>query len=1165
MQTRFVAYDRLGDWRGVLPHPLEATPVIQVNDLGTLNLHYDRVSLKHHLLDNDPEVALEYHTGGVDGTWVEVPNARYRFLGQDFDHLEEIPTRTYEFIGLGEAIRGIKIYAAYGNTVNDEGEVQFKSASAGSILKTIWDNAVSRGWKGYSYNFTSSLDSDNKAWDKYVNVTFSIDTSLSSVLDYLVAQGLCDFRWVGRRLEVYNPDGAMAVDLTLGSNPISLVGTGGSSGVDSAPEQTDSSELATHVIVLGEGGNRWVFPTGLVLPDGRKEITLSYSGVDDEGTALILAEPTITKARNIKVNTTRQFHLTSSTKVIPFVSYNLGNWVTVQRGTELERMRIITISLIVNSNGTQGFVSLGDRIDDILSRMYEKIQRLNGGVNAVGTTTPTPVVHFAPKAPTSLIVSSSSYVDGQGRSQGQVAFSFAPSGLDVKGNPISIARYAVSYQPTGHLGWTSLMDVIPPSTGDTYSPLALYNNAGAFQTYTFRVIAYSTAGLISEPSDTRSVTMAPDTAAPPKPTLPSVTFLLGVAYAKWDGLGLSPTNVPINMPADFHHVNVYMGTTPVVANMTKVGQMSVPMAWPFEDFVLGTTIYFSISAVDHTGNESQKTAAVSVSTGASIDIDKIFDRIDASKLTILNAQDIRLGNDTLGVTLEGIQNSVDSKASIINDTGTPAPPQAFNLNDNWRQWTTLGLGGKLIASWRHNGTAWVAESMDPVYLPQVDIAAGTFGSLSGSRIEVGSLIVGSSGNMFKDAAMIDPTGWSQPNVIKAGLGYTGGNAVSIPQTTELTYGNTTLRNRLIGYPGHTGIRVSFWLKQNASSQVKVKLRFYAVTATGTAQVDVAPDFQWANDGEWTNIAFITPPPVSSGSPYNYFTLMFEAVNRPAVTVLVSDIYLQEAVSSVVITPGGITAESISAGAINVNHLAANSVTAAKANIGSLRAGILTANTIVTEMLSALAITSKHTITGATIQTSDGNGARIVINTVMTTYNSANQINVRIGSHPNGIEVRDPITGFLRPLSDIAFGTLFFQWTNVYIIANAAAYNPTHPLTTNWVTDPSQTFSVSFQARYRITLTNELTGSSEARSESSFSLTRSGVVVVAMGQYAIRGTSELTHTQALLGAPAATRSFIVTLPAGLYTLVLGTRTPVNFPANSLDAVMTRNRDIQITPI
>lgn len=81
-------------------------------------------------------------------------------------------------------------------------------------------------------------------------------------------------------------------------------------------------------------------------------------------------------------------------------------------------------------------------------------------------------------------------------------------------------------------------------------------------------------------------------------------------------------------------------------------------------------------------------------------------------------------------------------------------------------WTRIDGTGAQIGFWRWDGTAWVSMPLTPTVIPQIDIGAGTFGTLDGVRLKAASvtadrLIIngdgsGISGTLIEDGAITTP-------------------------------------------------------------------------------------------------------------------------------------------------------------------------------------------------------------------------------------------------------------------------------------------------------------------------------------------------------------------------------------------------------------------------
>lgn len=394
MPHRLVAYNGYTNaFKGYMPNPLEISLTCTYNELSVLTLHYDRFQTKQSIFLDDAytEVAVEFLTSG--GTWEEIVGSRCALQTIEFDHLEQVPTRRYDFIGVGEALMGALVYAANGLPVNAEGKVQFVSRTPGYILRTVWNNAVTRGClTGYTLFNNANLatgDASSNAWPTSITLSFDPDVSLFAIINQLVQLGLIDYRWEGKTLKVWKPG-------VITTNVSPSIRFGHSAfGVDAAPETIDKSQRASHIFVVGEGGlntgNTWTYATGgAVLAEGRREKSVRYDNVDSSTVAAILAAPLQTRGANDLTNTTRQFQLNSpispSGALEPFKFFQVGQFIDIQRSDwgsvpgsrewTWVNMRILSVNLLINGNGTQGHVVFGDKVDTLLSLLFAKVQQL---------------------------------------------------------------------------------------------------------------------------------------------------------------------------------------------------------------------------------------------------------------------------------------------------------------------------------------------------------------------------------------------------------------------------------------------------------------------------------------------------------------------------------------------------------------------------------------------------------------------------------------------------------------------------------------------------------------------------------------------------------------------------------------------------------------------
>lgn len=98
-----------------------------------------------------------------------------------------------------------------------------------------------------------------------------------------------------------------------------------------------------------------------------------------------------------------------------------------------------------------------------------------------------------------------------------------------------------------------------------------------------------------------------------------------------------------------------------------------------------------------------------------------------------------IDSDDLAPTLAAVIETASGKNNIYNAVAEPTLADAGILGDRWQVWTTLEPGGKLVSTWRNDGTTWIKEELSEVYLPLINIGSGTYSQLSGSRIVAHSI------------------------------------------------------------------------------------------------------------------------------------------------------------------------------------------------------------------------------------------------------------------------------------------------------------------------------------------------------------------------------------------------------------------------------------------
>lgn len=1039
MDVRFVAYNRLGAKRGVLPHVLAADFVPTKNELPTLTLSYARRAVAHPYLQNQPEVALEYYNHKTE-EWVEPRDARFRLQSTDLNHLEEVETRQYTFLGIGEAMRGVYIYDRLGLPVNDENKVQFGKATVGYILGKIWDGARARGWTGFARSFTDTHDSNGVAWDTKINIGLEMDNSFESTMMYLVRSGLCDFHWEGRTLHLYNNGGA-ARELSTGATPLRFNLSGGPTGVDSAPEMTDREGMATHVVVNGEDGLRWVFPTGATLPEGRREVFLSYAGVDEEATAKTLAMPTIIKYGNPLKNTTRQFQVSDAMTIFPLIDYRIDDWVSVEKEDgNWERMQIYTVSLTLNQNGLQGWIGLGDKIDTLLEVLNEKVQRVMGGSGTESQDKVKPSDR-RPSSPKTLLVGTDTYIDHWARPVIAVHVSFTHDGLDIQGSPVSVSRFEVEYRPNGQGIWIPLFNITSPEQEGTYSPLEAYDSDGDLMKYQFRVFAYSNKNAVSPGSEVVTITARKDTTIPDKPSKPVVTTQSGIFTVVTD----HKTDSGLAQQADYSHVIVEMSTAANGKPWVNVGAIQPPI----NKFMIGNegyvTRWFRLIAVDTSGNRSEPSEWAEGTTTPLVDVDVILSEIDAAKTVIKNAKDILISSGiTLGQNLASNKALADEAIRGLPFTSPNAPTlKGGEGRPVGATWQRLNKDGKQIGFWRWNGTEWEEMSLSPSVIPVIQIGSGTAGDLDVSRltateasfkeaviqklwvevirsrqIQADQVLIGQGMNLIPDPTFVKPA--ELYNLSNAGVGW----------GTYVDKGRTVIqykRAEADGFLYPLGVAAGLtsdttnWVPCQAEEEYvykftawsvelkrwKVQMRVLLDDGTRTT---IESDKGWQTTARTGSVLFKTPVgavkmglviwvQVNEGGYFSIFGADHALMLKNDASLIVNGAIVTRHLT----VTEDMTVALLKAHKVEAHEIDVNSLTADTGFIASLKVTLLDAEWITADAIRADAITSKFTITGATIQTDKAANRGIKLTRdMLVAYDGAGKETFRLGAYTGNV-------------------------------------------------------------------------------------------------------------------------------------------------------------------
>ncbi|NWN87322.1 MAG: hypothetical protein HLX51_02070 [Micrococcaceae bacterium] len=761
MKFRLVSYDPMGSARGVLPDALEIKPVVSLSDAATLQVQYPTAGVNaDHLADRMAEIGLEYYDPDSDD-WVEPPSCRFISMKGTDDFLDETPTVAVDMVHVGDfMLSHATVWSTDGLHVDADGKAQFLSATAGEILVPLLQRAQARGWgDGIDWDFSTSQDSSGAGFEHILTIAYDPETDLNTILANLRDQQVIDYRWQGRTLQLFNPHTVMARE-----TGVQLVA---SDGHQSAPEEWSNEDLRSHVRVLGEDGRSWEFSNPLTTALGRLESVVTQGGVSDPGTAALLSRESLLAGEATRVSRTREFDVTGGSPA-PFRDYVPGDWVLILGdGGDWEQLRVHSVSVTVNDEGVSGHATLGDRLDDLLSRIAKQTKGITGGATVGGSgVRPSPEGPDTrkPQAPVGLVGESDFYFDDHGFPRGVVWFSWAEVQLATNGTGITVDEYSVEVSED-YVGSPAILWGTVSGAFYSYSPLDIHDDGGVPKRYKARVRARAESGVLGPWSDYVAVEMVEDVVPPPPPLLQPGDISTTLGTVRVDITGLDEDGNP--QPGDFSHFMLYESGAPdgdFVLVASRSGQES-GYVWQSGNRPAGLEVFLRMTAVDVTGNESAPSAVQSVVPGRLVDESSIEQELEDARDRLEQAQeDFREGNDQRKEEIERLKNVVipaleESLNEGLSDEvtrlegliesaggstimrGADEPVDASNYDDGtyYFQYDTLGADGKLQAMWVVSDGAWIKGDLDETILPLAHIEQGTYGELSGGRLVAGSI------------------------------------------------------------------------------------------------------------------------------------------------------------------------------------------------------------------------------------------------------------------------------------------------------------------------------------------------------------------------------------------------------------------------------------------
>nr|DAV28607.1 MAG TPA: FN3 [Caudoviricetes sp.] len=615
MQLRAVAYEVQGAKIGVIPDILEMTVTTPRGNTPTLSMSYapGPDAIRGSVLEREVEVAVEATFNGTD--WEEVPDSR--FVTQKTEHnlvSDGTDSRKVQAIHVGDYLKEALVWDVPIEAKDKEGKFKFLSRNAGTIINTVWQNAVKRGWgTGLTLDASTTKDSANQDWAKVVTLYFDPTISLLQIVDSLRNLGMIDTVWQGRTFKLYNADTSQARDLTASKRwPLATTLTG-------APEAATWADMCTDVLVKGEGGRTWLIHNDLA-PRGmrRVEKVVEAGGVELEATARLVAEATLKSGAHVSEEIKREWAATD-VHLLPWADYRLGDWIMVERAQGMERLQVAQISVTQKDGMVVGHTTFGTVLDSLLGRLTKRTKGIVGLASTSGSgVRPQPQASkYWPLPPQGLVGSSRAVTNSEGWVQALVDLQWGRVDTDTLGNAVEVTSYEVSWQ-LPMFGSTIAGSMVVrggDATSATIGPL----EPGVEYRFSVRAQSSNATGAWSHPL---SLKTAQDVTPPPVPSKPTLSQSLGVLQVWWDYSGADGQN----MPADFAGVEVsvqHPGISPAkFANMIAPMQRVSLAGLEVRDYEVCLRSY------DRAGNKSDWGPKATITLEANIDTNAIVRSVE---------------------------------------------------------------------------------------------------------------------------------------------------------------------------------------------------------------------------------------------------------------------------------------------------------------------------------------------------------------------------------------------------------------------------------------------------------------------------------------------------------------------------------------------------------
>lgn len=573
------------------------------NEAGTVTFTYPANGKNFALLVDDAEIAVL-----VNG--VEALNLRCiieAIEGNDADDAEGGALWTYTARTVQAVLERAVVYPQHW-PFPIPATFTFTSATPGKILTDLIGRAQTRGaLTGITYDFSDTVDSNGVAWtaSSLRDYVFDAGTKLSGVATQLIDGGACEVRSRGRVIQAFNVN-TLGTDLTTGTTPLKFVK---GRDVSEAPRKSTTRELATTILLGGSNGTyvERTSTAGIMTTWGRRESSYSANNIPTSGILDLLGDWILSTTQRPTKEITHGLIFSTADNPRPISSFDVGDWSYSDVGKGWEKYRIKQWTISVDGDKIDGSVILNDLLTERIAKTQRLIDAFSNGSSSNGSSTEKDD-GLAPAAPGTATASSTSYLVNSIVRAGLI-MSWAAVTTNSDGSAATdIDSYVARWKYSTDTAWRATQRV------DVADTTAYFGDLDPNKTINYQVKAVDRYNRSGAYTSGTPITSAGDTTAPPVPSIPIVTSVVGSLRVVWNG----KDNTGTAMPADFAGVEVHLGpngtftpTTSTLVDTLSIGPVGTTIN--STTLVFNTEYWIRLVAFDTSGNKSAGSAENSTS------------------------------------------------------------------------------------------------------------------------------------------------------------------------------------------------------------------------------------------------------------------------------------------------------------------------------------------------------------------------------------------------------------------------------------------------------------------------------------------------------------------------------------------------------------------------